>query len=820
MVLSLSCNNPTEVTVITPTNASVAGKVLPLGVSSVVRAIQGTVTKTDSCSSNGAFQIDNLKAGTCMLEVAAKNFGTYRGTVTLTAGGVNEVNDITLGKYPYPLRSASPSLQSQWNGIGTTISMSFALPMDTASVVKAFSMTPATPGIFMWSSDNTQLTFRPNATLRTSTAYTVSLDTSACTVDNSHVEFVFSYSFSTEPFRVVQSNPATGTTGYGLNQQAYFYFPAPVNAASVEKAVSVTPATAVDFTWSGLYLYVKPKSGYWRSGTQYTITVADSAMDSWGNPMASAYSLSFTTASAAVTTITPSDGQTAVSPSATVYLYFNTKVNKASVENAFSCKDSLDSLMGGTFSWSSDNTYFSFTPARQFKAGMKYSLRLDTTATDALGGKLPGVSSSFRTDVSKAVFSPVAGSANVSLNQQASISFNAAVNAQLVEKGIYAVPATDLSFSWNGNTVYIRPKTGYWGSAAHYTLVYKDSAAMPGDSLKTDFSTVTAGVSSVSPQDGQTGVSVSSGISISFTTSLNKPSAQSAFSCKDSLGSAVTGTFSWGSGSTNFSFTPSRQLKPGMKYTVKIDTTATDAIGGRILGITSSFTTDVARATMNPVTGSTNVSLTQQAYISFNNAVSVPAVEKGIYAVPSTDLSFTWGGNTVYIRPKSGYWRSNSNYQIVYKDSAAMPGDSLVTEFSTMVANISSMSPTDGQVLVALGSSVSVSFATRMNRTATENAFSCKDSLGSPLAGTFSWGGNYTSFTFTPSRQFTPNTRYTVKIDSTSTDALGGAVLGTTATFWTEAFRVTNIYPNAGLSGFNLQQQAYITFNRDRKSVV
>jgi len=79
------------------------------------------------------------------------------------------------------------------------VSITFDREMELFSTQGAFSVTPNVPGTFRWSTDGKTLTFDPSSYLSTSTAYTVTLASTARGSGGSAIPFPLQYSFTTAP---------------------------------------------------------------------------------------------------------------------------------------------------------------------------------------------------------------------------------------------------------------------------------------------------------------------------------------------------------------------------------------------------------------------------------------------------------------------------------------------------------------------------------------------------------------------------------------------------------------------------------------------
>jgi hypothetical protein len=84
-------------------------------------------------------------------------------------------------------------------------------------------------------------------------------------------------------------------------------------------------------------------------------------------------------------------------------------------------------------------------------------------------------------------------------------------------------------------------------------------------------------VGSVTPTDASVGVAPSTVVSVSFSETMDRSSAEQAFRLTRSDGTPVVGSFSW-SGNT-MSFRPSTSLPQGTHHSAKIAATARDAAG-------------------------------------------------------------------------------------------------------------------------------------------------------------------------------------------------------------------------------------------------
>jgi hypothetical protein len=81
-----------------------------------------------------------------------------------------------------------------------------------------------------------------------------------------------------------------------LNQPIVLKFNQPMDHASVERSVSIQPATEVSYQWQGNNLVITPAGNQLAGSTQYHVSVAPSAQTSGGKPIGTTAPITFVTA--------------------------------------------------------------------------------------------------------------------------------------------------------------------------------------------------------------------------------------------------------------------------------------------------------------------------------------------------------------------------------------------------------------------------------------------------------------------------------------------------------------------------------------------
>jgi Domain of unknown function (DUF1929)/Bacterial Ig-like domain len=145
-----------------------------------------------------------------------------------------------------------------------------------------------------------------------------------------------------------------------------------------------------------------------------------------------------------------------------------------------------------------------------------------------------------------------------------------------------------------------------------------------------------------------------------FDTSMDKPSAEAAFSLKrTSDGAAVSGSFSWYGNALIFD--PNADLAAGTQYTASISTAAKDPAGNPLpVAKTWRFTTTNRPIidSVHPADGATGVARSSVTYAVFSKAMDKPSAEAAFSLKRTSDGaavsgSLSWYGNALIFDPNA-----------------------------------------------------------------------------------------------------------------------------------------------------------------------
>jgi hypothetical protein len=478
------------------------------------------------------------------------------------------------------------------------------------------------------------------------------------------------------------------------------YFNEPMNKESVMVAFSIDPVTEGTFYWRDRADYYGREQEFRPANNLspnmlYTVTLDTAVQDTAGNRLSEPFCFSFTTIGVGVESFYPAEGQTDVNTDTYISIYFNTEMNRSSVENAFS----IDPSVTGTFDWHGDarKGYAGladrlwFRPKSYLRSNTSYTVTLDSTAQDENGiGISEPLSFSFTTEELKVkAASPEDGSAGIRTSIRISILFNTEMSKSATEEAFSILPSVNGDFYWNDNltSFSLQPKSGYLAANTTYQVKIDTTALDPyGGHLSQSyqFSFTTEGIELISlPYDNSLGVTTSTSIRISFNTAMDQTSVMNAFSITPD----VEGSFVW-SMLRQFTFDPDQVLGSNTVYTVNIDTSAQDMYGTNLgQGYSFSFTTDEIRIIQtHPQNGATYVDPDASIEIYFNTDMDQASVVEAFWMVDSDSIEIegllTWSELNRFIFNPDLFLAPDEEYTVtISTDAVDIRGVNMPKEF-------------------------------------------------------------------------------------------------------------------------------------------
>ncbi len=281
------------------------------------------------------------------------------------------------------------------HGLGEPVTVIFSEPVDTAKVTAALQVTPEAAVRLSWSPDGSLLHVAPATHWAPSTLYTLSLSTTAVGRDGTSLPSPLSALFLTRAATTatVTVRPAVGATPTA--PVVSLSFSAPVTAAAVAGALTVTPAVVGKVSTVGPDEGAPDMAYEWQAteplapGASYQLSLASDLRDTDGVPLASAVTVALKVpALPAVVRIRPATGSANVALTQAVSVRFTQAMDRASTQAAFHITAYTSPAKQGRFSWSEGDTVLAWTPRLPFGYGSVYTATIDGSAHSAAGQPL------------------------------------------------------------------------------------------------------------------------------------------------------------------------------------------------------------------------------------------------------------------------------------------------------------------------------------------------------------------------------------------------------------------------------------------------
>lgn len=361
------------------------------------------------------------------------------------------------------VRPAPPSILPVNIGVGIASSdhvrLTFAAPMDRASVESALSLTPAHAVALRWGDDARSVLVDPEGLWATDRRYSLVVAATARTAGGAPLGGPARFSFTTEtapritdfgvrfvaepaggaaalePGSVEEAGPPPDTaSSVSAETSISITFSAPMNRAEVERAFVLTPSVPGIFRWTGTTLTFRPIERL-ESEARYAVTFIG-AHDRAGNALDGDATFSFTTRPGAqLVKVTPAIGATGVRDGQIV-MWFSQPMDPDTVVMRVSDRGAA---VAGAVAWNATSTELRFTPSRAFAAGHRFDVSLADGAIDADGNAL-AVSWNFTTKAA----APVARRVYVGATPPSATLTGYALNQINAARAAYGLPALRL----------------------------------------------------------------------------------------------------------------------------------------------------------------------------------------------------------------------------------------------------------------------------------------------------------------------------------------------------------------------------------------
>ncbi len=740
---------------------------------------------------------------------------------------------------PPAVTATNPANGTTGVPIAQVVTATFSVAMNPATVSSStFKLVgpggTSVNGLVAYAAIGSIASFTPSVSLAYNSLYTATITTGVTDTLGTQPAANYSWSFTTvtQP-TVVSTNPANGATGVLINQILSASFSKALNPATVNGSTFTLAALgggtvtgSVSYTATGSVASFIPTAPL-AYNTQYVATITTGVTDSTGNPMATNYVWSFTTAAQPiVVTTNPVNGATNVPVAQLLTATFSKAMNPATLNIAtFKLSGVGIGSVSGTVTYTAAGSIATFTPVTLLQYSTAYTVTITTGATDSTGAPLAAnYVWSFTTASRPTIISttPTNGATGVALNQTLTANFSKPMNCATL-----ATPAG--SFNLTGpSTIPVAGTVTCSGSSATFTsnttlltnTVYTatvTTAALDstGNSLPFNYSwsfrTVPAPnaptVIATTPANGATATPVNQAVSATFSSAMNSATINASTFTLQTGGAAVTGVVTYVAAGSVAIFTPTASLTAGSVYTATVSTGAQDLSGtGLASSYVWSFTTAASPNTTKPtviatvpLNAATAVPTTQVVSATFSSGMNAGTINSATFlltgpgATPvAGQVAYSSVGNTATYTPVAALAPNTLFMATITTGATDLSGNALavnyVWTFTTGASagstkpQLVSTTPANSSTGVPLNQVISATFSTAMNPLTISTAtFHVTGPGSTPVSGTVSYDAINFIASFTPSAPLTASSIYVANITSGATDLTGNSLANTGA---------------------------------------
>lgn len=252
------------------------------------------------------------------------------------------------------------------------------------------------------------------------------------------------------PEQIYSTFPVDGAEHFPLTDPIQIDFSTLMDNKSVERSFYLFPTTPGRFQWEIISnrnrLFFFPNDQY-VTNVNYLLIITTDARTIYGDSLSFDFQLTFKTEGLKITSTIPDDGATFISPQTYIYINFNSKMERESVENNFL----VTPIKLGNFKWF-DSKQLCFQPGSYFASNTIYKVSIFDGARDIYNTYFGSDKEFlFKTEPLLIISShPVHGATQVSRSSPIILAFNTLVNQESVQNAFSVIPAIEgWSFQWN-----------------------------------------------------------------------------------------------------------------------------------------------------------------------------------------------------------------------------------------------------------------------------------------------------------------------------------------------------------------------------------
>ncbi|HAE38297.1 MAG TPA: hypothetical protein DCG57_06615, partial [Candidatus Riflebacteria bacterium] len=710
----------------------------------------------------------------------------------------NYVLAFSTGAFTQPeVSSILPENNATGVALSQQIRINFSKSMDKVKTQGAFSILPAAAATFSWQNSDKTLLIDFSTPLTAATKYQLTLAENAADITGLTIAQAYSFAFTTiappppnpdipAPPAVTENEPANSASSVDTFVPIVLRFSAPINPETL--AFEISPAVAGEYTtiWNDTNTEVKITytSGF-ASNQIYTFNLLKATSDNYGQEIESAHSFSFTSKTNVATRlieISPASGSVGIAPDSSFEFTFDKAVSEVDVVNAISITPTVAG--GFSYTWSADSIKLTVSHTSKLAVGTEYLVTIASTAENEL---ITSYAIKYKVVEALQVVEtvPTANLAGVATNQAITIKFNNPINTGTTAIEFDPTPAGGYAQTWadDNKTLVLTPNSpGLAESLSYQVSILAATTDIFGSSLAQNyvlaFSTgafIPPEVSSTLPANNATGVALNQQISISFSKSMNKATAQAAVTVQP----AVSPTFSWQDSDKTMLI--SAPFAAGTNYLLQIAPSATAADGTAMAASYQIAWQTVSQLKVSetvPADNSAGISLKPSVTIRFNNQIDKTKFAMTWSPEPSSGFSQTWSENDTLLTlaPAANLLESQKYLITVKQASADTLGTTLASDYllnfttgAVTAPAISTTTPSAGVFDVAVNQQIKISFSKTMDKAKTQAAVSVNPT-STPV---FSWQDNDTAMIISLGSSLSYDTSYQITVGTGATDKYG-----------------------------------------------
>jgi hypothetical protein len=283
---------------------------------------------------------------------------------------------------PLAIVEVTPSTSGPLIDLWTTMRIAFNRPVVTSSVVPRFSLTPQDGpplvGQWTWEDDGASFVFQPQRPLQPATQYQLVLRAGVRDELGFRLAEPLSLSLDTVPM-VGLPLPVPGSRNIALDSTIRIPFTRPMDKASVEEELTISPSLDGTLTWEEDTLVLTPRGGL-APETIYRVSLSPYVRDASGAPLAQSSRWEFMTQAFLLGARVPADA-IVTELQQPIELTFALPMDRAALRAALI----ISPTTPGSLVWTEGDRLVSFQPDPGWLAGEEYRVSLSGSARTADG---------------------------------------------------------------------------------------------------------------------------------------------------------------------------------------------------------------------------------------------------------------------------------------------------------------------------------------------------------------------------------------------------------------------------------------------------